>query len=45
MDMLALVSDTRQQTYMSTIITAKVADMVEMKNDKIHSIDDPLVTT
>ena len=38
---LACASDTWQQTYMSTMVTAKVAGMVEMKNDDILTIDAP----
>ena len=36
--------NTWKQTYMSTVITAKVAGMVEMKNEDIFTIDAPLVT-
>ena len=42
---LAHASNTWQQTYMSTMVTAKVAGMVETKNDDIITIDAPLVTT
>ena len=42
---LAHASNTWQQTYMSTMVTTKVASMVEMKNDDILTIDAPLVTT
>ena len=42
---LAHASDTWQQTYMSTMVTARVAGTVEMKDDGIPTIDAPLVTT
>ena len=42
---LAYASNTWWQTYMSTMVTAKVADMVEIKNDDILTIDTPFVTT
>ena len=41
---LAHASDTCRQTYMSTMVTAKAAGTVEMKNDDILTIDAPLVT-
>ena len=41
----AHASNTWQQTYMSTIVTAKVAGTVEMKDNDIPTIDTPLVTT
>ena len=42
---LAWSSDTWQQTYMSTLVTAKVAGTVEMKGGGIPTINAPLVTT
>ena len=45
MEELAYASNTWQQTYMSTMVTAKVAGTVEMKNDDTPTIDVPLVTT
>ena len=42
---LAHASDTWWQTYMSPILTAKAAGMVEMKNDDILTTDAPLATT
>ena len=42
---LAHASDTWWQTYMSTMVTAKVAGRVEMNDDGIPTIDAPLVTT
>ena len=42
---LAHASDTWQHTYMSTMVTAKVAGMVEMKNDDVLTTGNPLVTT
>ena len=38
---LAPASNTWQQTYLSTIVTAKAVGMVEMKNDDILTIDAP----
>ena len=45
MQELAHASNTWQQTCMSTMVTAKVPDTVEMKNDDILTINAPLVTT
>ena len=42
---LAHACNTWWHTYMSTMTTAKVAGMVEMKNEDILTIDTPLVTT
>ena len=42
---LAHASKTWQQTYMSTMITAKVAGTVETNNDYILTTDAPFVTT
>ena len=42
---LACASNTWQQTYMGTMVTAKVADTVDMKDDDIPTIDAPLVPT
>ena len=42
---LASASDTWWQTYMSTMVTTKVAGIVEMKNVDILTIGTPLVTT
>ena len=42
---LAHASDTLQQTYMSTMVTARVAGTVEMKDNAIPTIGAPLVTT
>ena len=44
MEELAHASDTWQQTYMSTMVTAKVAGTVKTKDDGIPTIDAPLVT-
>ena len=41
---LAYASNTWQQNYMSTMVTAKVAGIFETKNDDIITIA-PLVTT
>ena len=41
----AMARITGWQTYKSTMVTAKVAGMVEMKNNDILTIDAPLVTT
>ena len=38
-------SATWQQTYISTVVMARVAGTAEMKNDDTPSIDAPLVTT
>ena len=38
-------SNTCQQTYMSTMVTAKVASTVEIKDDWVPTINAPLVTT
>ena len=40
---LAYANDTWQQTYMSTMVTAKVPGTVEMKNDYIPTIDAPFI--
>ena len=42
---LAHATTTWWQTYMSTVVMARVAGMVEMKNDNTPSINAPLVTT
>ena len=38
-EVTACASDTWQQTYMTTMVTAKVAGIVEMKNEDILTID------
>ena len=38
-------NNTWWKTYMSTMVTAKVASMIERKDDGIPTIDAPLVTT
>ena len=42
---LAHASDTWQQTYTSTVVTARAAGTVKMKDHDIPTIDAPLVTT
>ena len=42
---LVHASNTWWQTYMSTMVTAKLAGPVEIKDDGIPTIDAPLVTT
>ena len=42
---LAHASNTWWQTYMSTVVTAKVAGTVEMNDNGFPTVDAPLVTT